>query len=70
MTASSKPRFTIEVFHSLTGEFHPCLVNRSGRIVWQGSGCHTRAEALASAQCERTARWLRMGVSPCVEARA
>lgn len=63
MTQHRKPSVTVEVFRSLTGEFHPALVNRRGRVLWQGSASDTHADALARAETERTARYLRLFAS-------
>lgn len=49
-----------EVFESRTGEFHPCLVARRGRCIWQGTAYNERADALAAAEVERTARYIRL----------
>lgn len=56
----NRPSLTAQVFVSLAGEFHPCLVSRRGRVAWQGPALPSHAAALAAAETERTARYIRL----------
>ena len=63
-------RLTAKAVKSATGDFHPCLVNRSGRIVWQGTAYGSRLDALAAAESERGARIIRACLARYVPARS
>lgn len=55
-----EPSIVADVFQSVTGELHPVLVNRRGRLLWQGSAEPTRSAARSVAETERTARVIRL----------
>lgn len=62
MNRKSRPSFSSEVFRLSTGEYNGALVNRSGRIIWQGGVHATADEALAEVESQRTALFIRRGL--------